>query len=237
MTPEAIASIAASVQPLVFETEIEDARYGTSGTAFIVTFERRVFVLTARHALKPEARTRTGIFATDSSRKFLPIRDAFFLPQETFDEDYADFAILEVDLTLVDYEMAMTSAIDLGLAVGDWYGTRERSKFFVVGFPLSHVYVNYEREAVSTQRVALSGRFAGSSYSAGTYQLDMTGCGLTTFNGFSGAPVFSWLAHIARPAQIMLAGMVIRGTIESGRMHFLGVDVLLAALRTRCRLA
>ena len=48
---EVIASVAGTVQPLVFETGYEDVPYSIHGTVFLVGFEGRAFIITARHNL------------------------------------------------------------------------------------------------------------------------------------------------------------------------------------------
>ncbi len=50
----AIDRLASSIQALVFETGVEGVRYSsTQGTVFLVGYEGRSYVLTARHALQP----------------------------------------------------------------------------------------------------------------------------------------------------------------------------------------
>ena len=59
---------------------------------------------------------------------------------------------------------------------------------------------------------------------------------LKTFSGLSGAPVFAWLELPTQRPTPVLCGMVLRGTPESGIIHFLDRDVLLDALTIKHRL-
>ena len=151
MTPRAIASVSGAVQLLVFETGVEDAPYSTAGTAFLVGYERRAFMVTARHCLRPESLTPICIFPTDLSRRLIPLRDVFFLPEHKVDDNFADFAIIEIDLPELDRETREASVINFALALDDWHTPRIESRFVVLGYPIEHVFVDYERELVSTR--------------------------------------------------------------------------------------
>ena len=107
MLPEAINRLAASVQPLVFETGNPDVPYSTAGTTFLVGYQRRAFVLTARHSLHPDSLCPVCIFPSDFSQRLLPLKDVFFVSKNYASEDFMDLAIMEIDLTKVaDAELA-----------------------------------------------------------------------------------------------------------------------------------
>lgn len=162
---EAIKNVSVAVQPLVFETDIEAAPYSTAGTAFLVGHAGRAFVVTARHLLRPEALTPLCIFPSDTSRRLLPLRDIFHLPVQHVSDDFADFAVIEIDRAGLDAETKEASVIDLALAENEWHSVREVSRFVVLGYPIEHAFVDYERELVSTKCFALRGKYAGPSNS------------------------------------------------------------------------
>jgi hypothetical protein len=235
MSPEAIRSVSAVVQPLVFETGIDDAPYSTAGTAFLVKYERRAFVITARHLLRPEALTPLCIFPSDTSRRLIPLKDIFFLPVENVGDDYADFAVIEIDLQRLDQETAEASVINLELAAVDWYSVRDSSTFVVLGYPIEHAFVDYETELLSTKCLALSGKYARAANAKYLHDIEIdSDLGLSKFSGFSGAPVFSWFEYEPRKGRIALCGMAVQGTPTSKRVRFLDWAVIRDAIKVKC---
>ncbi len=236
MSPEALTRLAASVQPLVFETGIPDAPYSTAGTTFLVGYEGRAFVLVARHSLRPDNLCSVCIFPSDSSRRLLPLTDVFFVPKDYVAEDFMDFAIMEIDRAkIVDPELGQASLIDLRLASGDWLSLLGDSDFVVIGYPEEHSFVDYDKETIATGRLALHGRYLGPSALPYLHELEILDTlSLSTFSGLSGAPVFAWAERSGLPAKISLCGMALRGTPTSRRIHFLDRSVLLDALKMKC---
>jgi hypothetical protein len=231
--------LAASVQPLVFETGNSDVPYSTLGTTFLVGYEGRTFVLTARHSLYPvypEKPSPVCIFPTDFSQSLLPLKDVFFVSKDDVAEDFMDLAIIEIDMAnIADAERRQATLVDLRLASGEWLSLSGTSDFVVIGYPEEHSLVDYDQETIVTQRVPLKGRYVGSSSIPYLHELEiLETLSLTTFSGFSGAPVFAWTEHSGLRAQISLCGMALRGSPESRRIHFLDRSVLLDALKVKC---
>ena len=236
MSPEAIQSVHRTVQPLVFETGNEDAPYSTMGTAFLVGHEGRSFVITARHLLRPEELTPLCIFPSDSSQRLVPLQDIFFLPTHEVCDDFADFAIIEIDRQRLDSETLQASVLDLRLAATDWFTARDTSRFVVLGYPRDHAFVDYESEVVSTKCFALQGRYLKASHSKHLHELELeSDLGLSTFSGFSGAPVFSWLETSPGIARIALCGMAVQGTVGSMCVRFIAWEIIAEAIKVKCR--
>jgi len=236
MTPEAIASLSNAIQPLVFETGLPEVPYRTLGTAFVVMFERRAFVLAARHSVGPQALSPVCLFPTDRSRRLMPLKDIFFLYEHEVPDDFADFVVIEIDVHELDSETSEATAIDLSLACNDWQGKRDRSELVVIGYPEDHSFVDYESELVSNRRYALSGRYVGPSDSPHLHVLKVNGNhGLTNFSGLSGSPVFAWAEVRPRHFEIAWCGMALKGTAGSGLIHFVDRSVLLDALKAKAR--
>lgn len=103
MNQAAIESIAQSIQPLVFETGIDEAPYSMWGTTFLVGYKGRSFVLTARHTLKPEMLGPICIFPSDESNRLLPLHDVLFVPQADVGDDFADLAVIEIDVESTEH--------------------------------------------------------------------------------------------------------------------------------------
>lgn len=236
MFPEAIRTVSGAVQPLVFETGIAEAPYSTAGTAFLVGHKRRAFVVTARHLLRPEALTPLCIFPSDISRCLIPLQDVFYLPIENVSDDFADFAIIEIDRARLDAETLEASVINLALAEYDWLTVRETSRFVALGYPLEHSFVDYERELVTTKRFALQGKYAGAASSPYLHEILVEGqIGLRAFRGFSGGPVFSWHEYEPGRARIALCGMLVKGSIESRCVRFIEWSLIRKAIDVKIR--
>lgn len=121
MPSEVIAKLSGSVQPLVFETGSADFPYSVLGTTFLVGYEGRSYVITARHALNPENLGPVCIFPSDTSNHLIPLKDVFFVDKNDVSEDFADLAIIAIDTSnITDADVAQATLIDLARVTGDW---------------------------------------------------------------------------------------------------------------------
>lgn len=237
MLPEVINRISASVQPLVFETNLPEFPYSTRGTVLIVGYEGRAFVLTTRHGLCPEDSPPICVFPTETSQRIIPLKDVFFVSEDHVPDDFVDIAVIEIDMNkITDKEVGSARLIDLDLASGDWLSKSETAEMFVLGYPEEHSFVDYELETITNHRWALHGRYAGASDLDYLHMLEVSGThSLSTFSGFSGGPVFAWIEHPGNRGEIILCGMALRGTPTSGLIHFLDRSVLLDALYVKLK--
>ncbi len=236
MFPEALSRLAASVQPLIFETELPEFRYWMRGTTFLVGHKGRAFVITARHTLNPDELSAVCVFASDFSQRILPLKDVFFVSKDYVEDDFMDLAVIEIDMEkITDAELGRATLIDLALASEDWLPLAGSSDFAVIGYPDEHSLVDYEQETIATQRVALQGRYVGLSSQSHLHEIEILNTlSLSTFSGLSGAPVISLTSRPGLPGQVSLCGIVLRGTPSSRRIHFLDRSVLLDALNVKC---
>lgn len=159
---QAIDRLANSVQPLVFETGIADYPYSTRGTVFLVGYEGKSYVLTARHAFNPESPGPICVFPSDTSHRLIPLDDVFFVPRTEVDDDFADFAVISIDTKNITHpEVAQATLIDLALACGEWQDCAEDVQFFILGYPEERSFINDETQEIRTDRVALFGHYGG----------------------------------------------------------------------------
>ena len=102
---------------------------------------------------------------------------------------------------------------------------------FLIGYPEEHQLVEYEREEIINQCWVLHGQYAGLSQAEYCHVLKISDSrNLSTFSGFSGAPVFAWSESPESCLEITLCGMALRGTANPGLIHFLDRSVLLDVL-------
>lgn len=233
---EVLAKLARSVQPLVFETGIEESPYSISGTVFLVGYDGHHYVLTARHSLNPENMYPICIFPSDTSQHIIPLKDVFFVPKEECAEDFVDLAVIAIDVShITQEEVARATLIDFARASGDWKVDSQNAEFVVLGYPIDHSLVDYENQTLHTDRAILHAKYVGPSTSnPHLHEIEISEpYELTTFSGFSGSPIFAWASRPGAPTAPVLCGMAIRGSSKSGRIHFLDQSVLLDALKIK----
>lgn len=237
ISPEALSRLAASIQPLVFETEIPEFPYATKGTVFLVGYKGRAFVLTARHALGPDRLSPVCVFPSDASQRILPLKDVLFVPEAVVPDDYVDLAVIEIDVANIEHEeLGKASLIDMALASGEWLPHAHSSGFVILGFPEEHSFVDYAAEEIGTVRIAMAGRYCKPSSIEHLHELEIVDAPpLSTYSGFSGSPVFALIAQPDGGTAITLCGMALRGDASSRRVHFLDSSVLLDALEAKRR--
>lgn len=239
ISQQSIDQLALSVQPLVFETGVEEALYSsTRGTVFLVGYEGRSYVLTARHALQLDNLMPICVFPSDTSHKLIPLEKVFYVPHSLEGDDFEDLAVIAIDTRRITHpDVASAKLIDLALSCGEWKKYAHEVQFFVLGFPEERSFLNYETLEFRADRIILIGRYDGPSTLQYHHVLSVLDTlSLKTFSGLSGAPVFAWLElPMQRPTPVF-CGMVLRGSPESGLIHFLDRDVLLEALKVKRRL-
>jgi hypothetical protein len=224
------------VHALVFETGLPEVPWTVAGSGFLVEHQLRFFLLTARHALRPDALHPICIKAP--SGKTMAIRDVFYVPAEDASDEFFDLAILEIDRQQAIRECRDARILPLAIATGDWKGSMFASEFLVVGFPNEHSWVEYELREVAMGLVELRARYAGPTASEAIHELRVfEPPPLQSFSGFSGAPVFMWKRHMGAESQLLLCGMAIQGTIESALVRFIDVSTILELLNVRCERA
>jgi hypothetical protein len=232
MPADVVEKLARTVQPLVFETGIADTPYSILGSAFLVGYKGRPYVLTTRHALDPKDTGPICIFPSDTSQHLVPLRDAFVVPKDKVPDDFADIVVIAIDRSRVTHpEVAQATLIDLTKVSGAW--KNRKREFVIFGFPQEQSFVDYDEQMLHTNRIVLHARYIGPSTIPYLHEIEVTSqSSLTTFSGLSGGPVFSWGKRGATSRPIF-CGMAIRGSPSGGRMHFLDRSVLLDALKVK----
>lgn len=234
-SPGVIGRIARSVQPLVFETGILEFPYSTAGTVFLVGYEKQPFIITTRHSLNPENIGPICIFPSDTSHRIIPLKDVFFVARDDEPEDFVDLAVIAIDTAQISHsEVAQATLIDLALALGDWKSDLGNTDFFTLGYPEDHSFVEYDTQILHNERITLRARYIGRSIIPYLHEIKISDqYTLSTFSGFSGSPVFAYIQRPNVAPETILCGMVIRGSSQSGKMHFLDRSVLLDALKIK----
>ena len=230
---ELVSHYARSVQPLVFETGLNECPYSTAGTVFLVGYGGKPFVLTTRHGLRPDTPYPICVFPSDSSRRLIPLDDVFFVSHSNEPDDYMDLAVIAINTSLInDAEVAAAPLVALCSDLVGW--PEDAGELVVIGYPSDHAFVDPEDELIHTHRVVLNGRYAGRSSMPYVHKAVITDVhDLSTFSGLSGSPVFAVLKPPGQPPSAGLCGMAVRGSSSSNIIHFLDRAVLIDALKVR----
>lgn len=221
-----------SIQPVIFETDLYDYPYTTSGTIFFVGYYGRVFAITARHVLFPL--NPICLCPSNLSHKLLPLAGVFFIPENEDSYEFEDFAIIEINVrkALMDNELRSTQFINLEHVTENWIPYAQELEFFICGYPSQYSKVDFKCKNITTPRFMLKAHYIGplqNSECVHTLRIFDTG-GVDDFDGFSGSPIFAIIPNEPEPIKVFFCGMVIRGTSSSGLIHFIEKDILLTGI-------
>lgn len=213
-------SLAYCVRPLVAETGIEEVPHRVWASSFLVGLNRRCFLVTTRHGLRPYEDLSPLCVAGPKGRLFELI-DVFYMPLEAYGEDHFDIAVIELNLQKLGRDLGETPILPLDHSERDWMSYREISPFRVLGFPNDHTYMDYDRGEVVEGLVTLEANYIGPAQSPWIHQLTVPNPPpLSTFSGFSGGPVFAISRSLGKPAVPVFAGMALQGSIQSRIVRF-----------------
>lgn len=234
---EELSALRACVRPVMFETGIPGYPYATAGSAFLLAYQARVFVLTAKHVVSDYPVERLLVFPSEQSRTPLRISDYYRIDAGNSGEDVEDFLVIETDVgSLTPEERKSRHLIHLTPSADAWHEWKFTAQFFLIGYPSPKSHVDYERSVIHTGQVLMVGRYVTPFASPLCHELLVEDPhSLSTFSGLSGCPVFSLSERLALPSDLTLCGMALRGTPASKKVYFLESAVLRAALERAVR--
>lgn len=226
-------SLRRCARPVVFETDNDEAPCSTAGTAFMVGFRQSVFVIIPKHVVGKWPVEKMRIYPSWNSQYMLRYLNWWFIETTPEDQDTSDILIIKADLN--DVPTGDGKDIQL-LNLNNreniaWYGERQDSHFFLCGFPTGWSEVDYSTLEIKASQYFLEGVYRGESPSSWCHMIEVkNSLRLDHFSGLSGSPVFSHRMGKAAGTPGRFCGMALRGTAASGYIHFLAVEVLMAAL-------
>lgn len=214
---------------MIFENDETQWRFSARGTGFLVTHENGIYAVTAKHVVSDYRPSQYRIPNRLGSHNMLPIRQSFtpeFYRRENYEEvDFEDFVVAPIDSAEIsgdDFNPAVACVMDESAI--QWSAIQQVAVF---GFPSDINVVEYDRELVSIQPCGMVGLLTSDSIGEGMREIEFEAGGdLSSYDGFSGAPVF----QVGDSGSIgRLLGIVLRGsqnTSASRRCHFLDVRVI-----------
>jgi hypothetical protein len=200
-----------------------------SGTCFRVSFEDRVYVVTARHCIKNSSinfETQRVECATPE-QGYLPLKSWHLLGTKLDDTDHSDIAIFEVDLDRMSaQEKRIIPTLDIA-AYPLPKDYRPAYKLIVEGFPFRLSEWNGEQKSWKRGSEKLEARYEGPSENElGTSKLTFKEPETAEdIEGLSGAPVFAFKNLGPKTFLVGFAGMMIRTN------YFINADIIVTALK------
>lgn len=219
-------------RPILFESAHEEWPYWGKGSSFLASVGEHVFFVSAKHVFQNQAGSPDSlrIFPSDASRISIPFIALVLIRLDgVADESFKDLYLLKVDVDLFkESGDAPLHTIALENACVHPEKIAEGDSMLLFGFPSELRGIDYESCKISYNRKLLWAAFQGPSLMDHCFKLIFNDCsGLTDFDGYSGCPVFHFIAgEVPR-----LAGIMITGSVSSRSGHFIGVHVLISAIR------
>jgi hypothetical protein len=223
-----------AVLPLGSVTDHEAFPYFWGGTCFLVRCVGRLWLLTAKHALKDKPLEKLCVPWNLETHDVLPLTRVFFPTSKDAEDDaFADLALFAVAATRYPPQH-----MSLNLATVNWVKrfseVRAGDDVVFAGFPKESLQneVDYAALRISRQRFLAKAKYLEPAESKYLHRAQVTEMGkVTTLNGMSGSPVF---LRPATRAGWSFAGVLLRGS-DAGLAHFVEAGIILASIRMMLR--
>jgi hypothetical protein len=221
-----LLAITHCARPVLFANADREYPYSISGTAFVVKFSDRSFIVTAKHVLrlgsfKPH---QLCIQYRPDGKDFLPLGALYVVRgTDSEDTDQYDIAVREVDLSALqtelygDYEPYQLFQMDR-LTIYS-----QRGAYLYRGYPTPLREVDFDCNKIEQGSVTSRAEYVGRTKYASIHQLRLLDLKpLESIDGLSGSPVFQvHNEENSKYSREAFAGMLIRGTIESGAAYLI----------------
>lgn len=230
---KAVGKLRHSARPVLFETGLTLYPHSICGTAFLVEYRSSIFAITARHVVRSHPAEKLHIRPSDKSTTSIPFSRWFVLPLNE-DHDLSDLYVIRVDANRMHRADKKALNILYIPAHGhDWFSARASSRFFFFGYPVESAEVDAKRDTVLTQQYIVAASYVGPSLEQECFELSFDNpLGLTDLSGMSGSPVIAMRSALFSEDLPVFAGMILRGSVSSGRVHFLSSSRIVEALRS-----
>jgi hypothetical protein len=221
-----LLEIVTCARPVLFANNSPEFPYSIGGTAFIVKFGGRSYVITAKHVvnLKNFEAAQFCIQYRPDARDFLPLGALHLVHgADQEDSDQYDIAVREVDDSLVREELYGPYQPYSLLQMDRLTIFSEQGAYIYRGYPIAMREVDFDNRNIEQGAVTTRAEYVGRTRYEGIHELRLLDLGpLPSIDGLSGSPVFQ--VHNeegTKYSREAFAGMLIRGSIESGKMFFI----------------
>ena len=221
-----LLSILRCARPILLYNDCYEYPYSISGTAFIVRFSERLFVVTAKHALRLRDfnPNQFRVQYHPERAEMLPTRALYlFRDTQLDDSDQNDVAAWDLDAAQTAEQLfGEYTPYELNRAQ-NLEELNPASDYLYRGYPIQTRNIDFQERQYDQDSVSGAADYIGRSRTiARVHELRFRNLGeLTELDGLSGSPVFQTRRLEGRYSTESLAGMLIRGTVESGTGYFL----------------
>jgi len=216
-----LLDIVTCARPVLFANNNPEFPYSVGGTAFIVKFQSRSFVITAKHVLNLK-NFDAGQFCIQlrpDGRDFLPLGALHLVRENMDDTDQDDIAVREVDDNALSEDLYGPYKPYSLLQMDRYTIFSERGAYIYRGYPIAMREVDFGNRHVEQGALTTRAEYVGRTRYEAIHELRLLDLApLQSIDGFSGAPVFQ--VHNeegGKYSREAFAGMLIRGSIESGK--------------------
>ncbi len=239
--PLRLSNLLECSRPLLFENDDEDFPYSCGGTCFLVSYEQKIFAITAKHCLIHRDIQKVLISPQPEVRHFLPLcrLDTIDRPIDQNDSTWSDLAFFEIDLielAEIDPPLQLPHCLDLNLEPHGGPLIPRDSLLVTRGFPTEISHVDSERLVIHEQAFGATGIYAGRAPDAHCHHLRFHDRSLITdINGISGSPVF-YIRETSAGLFHRFAGVIVQGSRELNvPVTFIHASVVFTALTKLAR--
>lgn len=219
-----------SIHPVFFESNYEDCKYWGHGTLFLFTYKREQYVITAKHVI---ANQMIGKLDPTDLRVVLPgtrsfVRLTSWLHYGFADgQDEFDLIVFKVcNKSLEEISEGVLYLLDITELRCQFDFDLLSCEFLAIGYPgEERSYDDFTITSCLTT-MKLRGMTTGAGPGLITTEI-VSDEGLTSIDGMSGSPV---MCFDLNKQELFFAGMLVRGTIQSRKAHFIDSRYIYAAL-------
>jgi hypothetical protein len=221
--PKKLLSILHCSRPVLFQNADPGFPFSIGGTAFIVRFRKRHFVITAKHVLtmngfQPE---QFRIQYRADSKAFLPLKSVYWLRRSDEDDtDQFDLAAWDVDENAINvdlfcddlpYELRQSDNLTV-------FGAN--SHYLYRGFPTFMRSVDYGGSTIKQGSISSRAQYRGPTPYTHIHEIVLVNDGtLASVDGLSGSPIFQVNSDVGQFSYEAFAGIMIRG--NPNKVYFL----------------
>lgn len=227
-SPKPLLSILKCARPVLFQNADQEWPLSIGGTAFVVKFRNRYFVLTAKHVLKNFRFDQFRVQYRVDSNYFIPLTAMYTLRDQNPSEFASDDDQFDVVVWTTDNEHLLTDHFgkDLPyplLSIDQATLFSPNASYLYCGFPTE--MRSYDPDRRHMQQAAVSGeaKYLERTRYMGLHKLQLLRVQdwLKDLDGFSGSPVFQINHDEGKYSRDAFAGMLLRGSRPSDVAYFL----------------
>lgn len=232
--PVVTASMFRCARPILFRTGHPSFPFSVCGSGFVVRYCDRLFAITSRHA-------GANFNLADTRVQYHPNAPEVIVTSHWYvihggsasDTDQYDIVVHGADGARLDSSLFGNylpySLPDLGARPA--FG--RDSIFAIQGYPthLREFECDTECESIISSAMLMDAEYVGPCKTAEMHRLRVhCASQIESFDGMSGAPVFQVSADHTQEGKQWFAGMLLRGTPQSGEVQFLGYEKIIGVL-------